>query len=148
MSTIELDKEFIKTMSSFKKALEDEPRQPKSVTSNDGYDDDHHFCLSLVGLLKHLEPHHKVMAKFQIMKIFNDIESAKILEKHQETQQQFGYPTQCYCDANIYPYRQHGYNQYMTFQSQPMQQSASRSTHSEQQPGYQSEMHQNDLTSL
>ena len=113
-------------MSGLKKAIDDEPRQPKPVTSNDGSDDDYHFCSSLVELLKHLEPHHMVMAwvaKFRIMKIFNDIESAKILEKRQDTQQQFGYPTQCYSDASMNPYMQHVYNPYMNFQSQPMQQS-------------------------
>eukprot|EP00112_Aurelia_sp_Birch-Aquarium-sp1_P002537 Seg128.12 transcript_id=Seg128.12/GoldUCD/mRNA.D3Y31 product="hypothetical protein" protein_id=Seg128.12/GoldUCD/D3Y31 len=146
VSAIEIDRELVKTMSSLKKAIDDEPtRQSKPVANDDGSDDDYHFCLSLVGLLKHLEPHHKVMAKFQIMKIFNDIESAKIREKCQETQQQFGYPAQSYSDANMNPYRQHAYNPYMNFQSQPMQQSTGTS---EQQPGYQAEMHQTDLTSL
>lgn len=149
VSAIEIDRELVKTMSSLKKAIDDEPtRQSKLVANNDGSDDDYYFCLSLVGLLKHLEPHHKVMAKFQIMKIFNDIESAKIREKCQETQQQFGYPAQSYSDANMNPYRQHAYNPYMNFQSQPMQQSTGRSVLIEQQPGYQAEMHQTDLTSL
>ena len=148
MAAVEMDKEFFKTMNSLKKAIDDEPRQPKHVANNDGSDDDYHFCLSLVGLLKHLEPHHKVMAKFQIMKIFNDIESLKIREKCQENQQQFGYPTQSYGDANMNPYRQHAYNPYTNFHSQPTQPSTGRSVHMEEQPGYQVGMHQTDLTSL
>eukprot|EP00794_Sanderia_malayensis_P013138 gene13138-14491_t len=144
VSSIEMDREFVSTMKSVKKAIDDEPRQPKPVANKDGSEDDHHFCLSLVGLLKNLEPHQKVMATFQIMKIFNDIETAK----RQEAQQQFAYPTPCYSDANIIPYRQHGYNPYMNFQSQPKQTSIGKSVYTEQQPGYQAEMYETDLTSL
>eukprot|EP00794_Sanderia_malayensis_P000868 gene868-162_t len=122
VSSIEMDREFVNTMKSVKKAIDDEPRQLKP----------------------NLEPHQKVMAKFQIMKIFNDIETAK----RQEAQQQFAYPTPCYSDANIIPYRQHGYNPYMNFQSQPKQTSIGKSVYTEQQPGYQAEMHETDLTSL
>ena len=84
MSAIEMDREFVNTLNCFKKVSDDESRQLKHMANKDGSDDDHLFCLSLVGLFRHLDPHHKIMAKFQIMKIFHDIESAKGIEKHQE----------------------------------------------------------------
>ena len=104
LSAIEMDREFANTMNCFKKAIDDESRQLKPMANKDGSDDDHLFCLNLVGLFRHLEPHHKIMAKFQIMKIFQDIESAKVIEKHQEAQQQFANPANFFSDANIIPY--------------------------------------------
>ena len=71
-ATNEMDREFLKALKSLKKSIE----QPEKEKKQDEMDDDYHFCLSLVGPLKNLEPRFKSMAKFQIMKIFNDIEWA------------------------------------------------------------------------
>ena len=69
-NTGEIDREFLNTMNSIQKAIV----EPTTVHKPSGSDDDEHFCLSLVGPLKSLEPRYKSMAKLQIMKVFNDIE--------------------------------------------------------------------------
>ena len=65
----------------------DGPPQKKSSESED-FDEDKHFCLSLVGQLKSLEPRYKAMVKFQIMKIFNDVEWMKFSNHQPQIQQQ------------------------------------------------------------
>ena len=68
-----MDKEFLKAVHSLKSAIE----EPQNAEDNE-VDDDRHFCLSLVGQLKVLEPRFKSMAKLQIMKVFNDIEWSRM----------------------------------------------------------------------
>ena len=69
-NTGEIDREFLNAMNRIQKAIV----EPTTVHKPSGFDDDEHFCLSLVGPLKSLEPRYKSMAKLQIMKVFNDIE--------------------------------------------------------------------------
>ena len=70
---IDMDRGFMKALTSLKKSREE--REPEK--KEEAIDDDYHFCLSLVGSLKNLEPRFKSMAKFQVMKVFNDIEWAR-----------------------------------------------------------------------
>ena len=79
-NTGEIDREFLNTMNSIQKAMV----EPTTVHKSSGSDDDEHFCLSLVGPLKSLEPRYKSVAKLQIMKVFNDIEWQK--DSHQQAQ--------------------------------------------------------------
>ncbi len=71
--TNDLDKEFLKAVHSLKEAI----KEPQGAEDNE-VDDDHYFCLSLMGQLNDLEPRFKSMAKLQIMKVFNDIEWSRM----------------------------------------------------------------------
>ena len=105
-------------MKSLQWAIENDTRNSIPVNSNDKPDDDHHFCLRLVGLMKNLEPHYKTMAKFQTMKVCNDIEITKLsIEKHYERQPN-SYPVQNCNGSRMTPYMQHSYSPYMRYQSQ------------------------------
>ena len=75
-SAVDMDKEFMKTMNSLQKAIAESDRDTSKSEGqgNEENDEDRHYCLSLVGQLKKLEPQYKSLAKMQIMKVLNDIE--------------------------------------------------------------------------
>eukprot|EP00795_Rhopilema_esculentum_P003869 gene3869-15166_t len=76
ISIVEMDREFLNTMHSMQKAMTD-----TASPEQESFDDDKHFCLSLLGPMRSLEPRYKSMAKLQIMKIFNDIKRKKNSQK-------------------------------------------------------------------
>ena len=89
VAPIDVDAEFFQTMKAVSHAIKDKdgPSQTKSSESED-FDEDKHFCLSLVGQLKYLEPRYKSMVKFQIFKIFNDVEWMKFSNSQPQIHQQ------------------------------------------------------------
>ena len=78
----DMDREFLWTMNSIQKAITDSEVVTKPRMSEED-DDDRHYCLSLVGQLKALEPQFKTMAKMQVMKVFNDIAWMRATQQQQ-----------------------------------------------------------------
>lgn len=103
---VELDRQLMSTMHNMNKAISD--YSGSSVPNKNAHDDDEHFCLSLVGNLRALEPRYKTLAKVQIMKVFNDIEWMRA-------------PQQCNQAASGYSYMALNPNPYGQ-QNQPLQQ--------------------------
>ena len=69
-------------MNSIQKAITDSEVVTKPRMSEED-DDDRHYCLSLVGQLKALEPQFKTMTKMQVMKVFNDIAWMRATQQQQ-----------------------------------------------------------------
>eukprot|EP00795_Rhopilema_esculentum_P015922 gene15922-7256_t len=78
--TTKTNDEFLNTMHSMQKAMTD-----TASPEQESFDDDKHFCSSLLGPMRSLEPRYKSMAKLQIMNVFNDI------EWHKDSQQKAHY---------------------------------------------------------
>ena len=86
----DVDAEFLQTMKTISNAIKDidDPSETKPSES-EGLDEDKHFCLSLVGQLKNLEPRYKSMVKFQIM---NDVEWMKFSNSQPQIHRQHHAP--------------------------------------------------------
>ena len=90
LTVVDMDREFLKTMHSLQKALSTTSPEPTAGTPEEPVDEDRHFCLSLVGQLKDLEPRYKSMAKLQIMQVMNDVERIRAAPHAQVPHQQLG----------------------------------------------------------
>ena len=72
VAATDVDREFMKTMTSRQKAISSSSNKPEQEV--EPFDEGRHFCLSLVVQFKNLEPRYKLLAKLQIVQVINDIE--------------------------------------------------------------------------
>ena len=88
VAATDVDREFIKTVTSLQKAIFSSSNKPEQEI--EPFDEDRHFCLTLVGQFKNLEPRYKSMAKLQIIQVMNDIEWMRSAPQAQQVPHQFG----------------------------------------------------------